>query len=401
MSVDVAAAAPLPRWKARSSATPRNFSTRPRPFATTARTLTEAGMVVLPCGKADGKAPLVKWASLDRPLAPETLESWSRYPRFANANIGIATGPSGLTVIDCDTPNALDRLIDRFGPTPVIVATPRGGYHLYYRSNGERSGPIREDGLAIDVKAKGGFVVAPPSVRRTGEFAGKSYAFVAGEWADLPSLPHVLEGALNRKFYGSDIGSPDTDAPTGRAPAETGKDVGRRNRTLFDYLRRVARDVGSYPELIEAAEAFNARFDPPLAAAEVYRTAESVWKYRETGRLFAPGQSSIVIPAAIFDRLAKADNGADAFFLLGCLIRNHGAGHDGDPSFVIVPAAMMRDKVIHGWARTRYRNAIRTLLSENLITMAHRGGRRRGDPHRYDFGAALRPTKCGRPEESA
>ncbi len=401
MSVNVAATAPLPRRRARSSTTARNSSTKPGPFATAARTLTEAGMVVIPCGKADGKAPLVKWAGLDQPLAPEKLNGWLRYPRFATANIGIATGPSGLTVIDCDTPNALDRVIERFGPTPVIVATPRGGYHLYYKANGERSGPIREDGLAIDVRARGGFVVAPPSVRRTGEFAGKSYAFVAGDWADLPSLPHVLEGALDRKFYGSDTGSPDTDAPAGRAPAETGKDVGRRNRTLFDHLRRVARDVGSRTELMEAAEAFNARFDPPLAATEVYRTTESVWNYREQGRLFAPGQSSIVIPAAIFDRLAKADNGADAFLLLGCLIHNHGAGHDGDRSFVIVPTAMMRENVVQGWGKTRYRNAIRTLLSENLITLAHRGGRRRGDPHRYEFATVLGPAKCGDREEPA
>lgn len=314
-------------------------------------------MVVVPCGKADGKAPLVKWAGLDGPIAPEQLERWLKNPRFANANIGIVTGPSGVTVVDCDTPNALDRVIERFGPTPMIVATPRGGYHLYYKAHGERSGSIREEGLAIDVRALGGFIVAPPSVRRTGEFAGKSYEFLAGDWADLPSLPHVPEGALARKFYVGDVEGLDVDrgVPVGCAPADTGKDVGRRNKTLFDLLLRVARNVGSRAELMEAAEAFNGEFDPPLGMAEVHRSADSVWTYRETGRLFAPGQSSVVIPAAVFDHLAKTDNGADAFFLLGCLIRNHGAGHEGNVSFVIVPAAMMRDQVIREWGITRKR----------------------------------------------
>ena len=72
-----------------------------------------------------------------------------------SANLGIITGASGLTVIDCDTPGKRLELEAIFGSTPVVVATLRGGLHLYYWGNGEDSGPIKIDGMKIDVKGLG------------------------------------------------------------------------------------------------------------------------------------------------------------------------------------------------------------------------------------------------------
>lgn len=354
------------------------------PFLDEAIAATAAGLVVLPCGGPTGKAPLVKWKTLDRPISPARLKKWRADPQFAEANIGIATGASGITVIDCDTPDSLDRLIARFGPTPLIVATPRGGHHLYYRSSGERSGPLRDGDLQIDIKADGGFIVIPPSIRRTGEHAGREYRLISGSWADVPKLPPIREGALAPIF--SEARASASNSPSrcsARDQSQHGSDIGHRNRALFDALRGAALKVENRGELADVACALNHTFDPPLDDAEVAQTTESVWGYREEGRLFTAGRSMIAIPGTTFDRLSSADNGADGLMLISCLIRNHGARAARNEPFAIVAAKMVKATTIKGWAVTRYRNAIDTLLANGFLNRVHKGGRRRGDPHRY------------------
>ena len=354
------------------------------PFRDAVTAVTAAGLVALPCGGPTGKAPLVRWKALQRPITEARLRLWLAAPQFAEANIGIATGPSGITVIDCDTPNSLDELITLFGPTPIVVATPRGGHHLYYKSSGESSGPLRSGKLTIDVKARGGFIVIPPSIRRAGEHAGKSYKFIAGSWAEIGNLPAVRANALESSLQNR----PTTSGTTTKQPDETagapcGRDVGRRNFTLFNTLRAAAFEAESRNRLVELAGTLNRAFEPPLDEIEVAQIVDSVWKYREEGRLFVTGQSTIVIPGVAFDRLSRIDNGADGLMLLACLIRYHGARAARSEPFVIVAAKMAQGGTISGWAVTRYRNAIETLLASGFVKRVHTGGRRRGDPHRY------------------
>jgi len=104
-------------------------------------------------------------------------------------NIGLATGPSGLVVVDLDTakPDAeppdewrlpgvctgedvLAVLTERAGaPLPLdtyTVATPSRGMHLYYRhpDGPELRNTARKLGWLIDTRAHGGYVVAAGSV---------------------------------------------------------------------------------------------------------------------------------------------------------------------------------------------------------------------------------------------
>lgn len=115
-------------------------------------------------------------------------------------NIGLATGPSGLVILDLDaatpgeTPpepwnqpgvtdgqDVLAVLAEQAGhPLPVdtlTVATPSGGLHLYYRAphdtrlrntQGDRGAGL---GWKIDTRAQGGYVVAPGS-----RVDGRAYA---------------------------------------------------------------------------------------------------------------------------------------------------------------------------------------------------------------------------------
>jgi Bifunctional DNA primase/polymerase, N-terminal len=77
--------------------------------------------------------------------------------------LAICTGTvAGLAVVDIDPRNGgqLDRALMR--PT-ATAATGGGGWHLYYRHPGGPLLPALAGRPGVDVKADGGYVVAPPS----------------------------------------------------------------------------------------------------------------------------------------------------------------------------------------------------------------------------------------------
>jgi hypothetical protein len=103
-------------------------------------------------------------------------------------NAGVACGPSGLLVLDCDTPKpgipgspgspdagraedgaaVLARLTAPHGgiPDTWTVTTPSGGRHLYFRQPAGREpfgNSARTLGALLDTRGAGGYVLAPGS----------------------------------------------------------------------------------------------------------------------------------------------------------------------------------------------------------------------------------------------
>ncbi|MCB5945195.1 bifunctional DNA primase/polymerase [Acidocella sp. KAb 2-4] len=334
------------------------------------------GFAVIPCGGADGKLPLVKWSGIKRPQSEVWLQKLVLRPDLQTANLGIISGASGVTVIDCDTPGRRAALEARFGETPIVVATPRGGLHLYYSSEGERCGRFEFDGIQGDIKAEGGFVVAPPSMRQFEGGGVGSYEFVEGSWAWREALPPLKKGALEGISGKAEL----RDYNPGTV------EVGWRNTSLFDALRQDAMAIHSETALFERAKMINAGFAVPLRDAEIRRTVQSVWRYKAEGRLFSSERPGIAIPTEVYTQLRQIPGGTDAFMLLADLTANHAARASRGEDFVIVPEALEAAGRMFGWGTKRYRNAIQTLLQTGLVKHTHVGGKRRGDPHRYTFG---------------
>jgi Bifunctional DNA primase/polymerase, N-terminal len=140
------------------------------------------GWHVLPVTPRAKKPPIdTRWesrASTD----PQQIQAWWQQTPYS---IGIATGPSGLVVIDLDTPKpgepipekwaacdvttgagVLRALANHHGTTltpTYTVCTPTGGWHLYYTTPPgttlrNTQGTI---GWKIDTRAYGGYVLAP------------------------------------------------------------------------------------------------------------------------------------------------------------------------------------------------------------------------------------------------
>lgn len=129
--------------------------------------------------------------------------SWSLMNAFT-VGLGLACGPTGLVVIDCDVdkttgePVGYERFMalcsaNSYLADTLQVGTPSGGTHFYFtqppgeeiRNSASKLAP------KVDVRGHGGYVVAP------GTMLGSS---VYQAWDEVPirPLPPWLTGALRR-----------------------------------------------------------------------------------------------------------------------------------------------------------------------------------------------------------
>ncbi|KOY56338.1 bifunctional DNA primase/polymerase [Streptomyces sp. XY332] len=181
----------------------------------------------------------------------------------AGYNIGIATGPSGLLVVDLDmlkptdeegTPDgvtAFEALCERAGqavPTTYRVRTARGGMHLYFTQPdsvrlGNTAGRL---GKHIDTRGWGGYVVAPGSSTPDGAYT------VIDSISPVP-LPGWLAQALARPKRVRDVPMPMTGKGSRYARAALDNEVrnvahagdGTRNDTLLRAARALGRFIAS------------------------------------------------------------------------------------------------------------------------------------------------------------
>lgn len=332
------------------------------------------GLRVFPTGGEDGKKPLVKWGCFRKGQGLETVAKLAG--RFPTDNIGIITGlKDGITAVDVDDPTLIADMIGRCGDTPLKFGTPRGGVHLLYRANGERN-VQGLDGAKIDVRGVGGFINAPPSRRPGLELP---YRIIEGSLADLGHLPAPkprslpLHGEQRRR---ASKAANDTPKDWGELVAGDG-----RNRALFHEGLTPAAGFETKYELYNWALARNEAFAKPLMEDEVFKVADSLWRYKELGKLITPG-----IPAALvgLDDVMALIGNADALALWTFLKAHHWGLRT---EFIITPMALQG---VFGWGRKRIEKARDCLIAKDFLTRTHEGGRK-NDPHLYAFGpSALR-----------
>ena len=164
--------------------------------------------------------------------------------------LAIRTGTvSGLAVVDIDPRNGGQ--VDPALMTPTAaVATGGGGWHLYYRHPGGPLLPAFPGRPGVDVKADGGYVVAPPSIHPA---TRQPYRW-AGE-RPVSEMPPALRAALTPPPQAAPpvvlSGPPPTRAAGGISSppallaallrAVRAAPEGRRRVTLYGVARGVAR----------------------------------------------------------------------------------------------------------------------------------------------------------------
>lgn len=156
---------------------------------------------------ADGKRtkkPLVpEWKPYqNRKPTVEELKDWGE--RFPWAGIGLVTG-NGLTVLDFDKKGGCDpmEIADAFPwyePTgwPAYCTTGGGGLHLYAHAPGIKNGQAvaSQNGITIDVRGDGGFVVGPGSPVWEDDSRARVIAEYRGHLEPLDGLPELPEEVI-------------------------------------------------------------------------------------------------------------------------------------------------------------------------------------------------------------
>lgn len=175
----------------------------------------------------DDKRPAVRdWehrASAD----PRSIDDWPR----RTTGYGVACGPSGLYVVDCDTrkpdtppppaeaadaDTGYEALLLLAGDSgremlrdTLTVRTGRGGFHLYYQAPdgadlGNTAGRLA---WLVDTRGRGGYVVGPGSV-----VGGRSYEVI--DWSAPAVLPAWILEALSARQAASQEGAPLASVPS-------------------------------------------------------------------------------------------------------------------------------------------------------------------------------------------
>jgi P4 family phage/plasmid primase-like protien len=226
------------------------------------------GWCPIPIKKASKQTALARLAPyLERRATVEELRAWSW------SGVGIVTGRvSGVLVLDVDGPDGEAELRNHGHPPTPMVRTASGGLHLYFRhpEHDVRTGIRVAPGL--DVKASGGYVVAPPSVGAN----GRPYEWVVSteeaELADPPEWLMRLLGPRERKGAAPAVGE--------RIPQ------GQRNKGLASIAGSMRRRGLGEAEILAALEVANERrCSPPLDTAEVEKIAASVARYEPAGNV--------------------------------------------------------------------------------------------------------------------
>ena len=131
-----------------------------------------AGLKVFPILELTKDVPLVKWSKRATNDAKQIAAWWTQWP---NANIGCATGLSGLAVIDTDvksdgTGEDTLRGLEPIAPTRT-ARTPSGGIHRFYWDLfGDVPSKRGNIGPRVDTRGVGGYVLLPPSRTPKGRY---------------------------------------------------------------------------------------------------------------------------------------------------------------------------------------------------------------------------------------
>jgi putative DNA primase/helicase len=195
------------------------------------------------------------------------LKRWDHSP---DMNVGIATGLSGLCVLDFDKPESVPVWLNETQTYKVRTAR---GLHIYFRG-ARKSGKLHVDGQVVgDLKSEGGYVLAAGSIHPS----GARYTVV--DDSPVAKLPDRVEELLRQETQGNGLArepvviSPDgPPIPHGAHYTELVRIAGSMRykgcgeNTIYDHLldcrercdtpgadfaemcRKIARHICTYPK---------------------------------------------------------------------------------------------------------------------------------------------------------
>lgn len=272
-----------------------------------------------PACKNPAKHPRTAHGFKDGSTDVTAIRRWWKY--WVSANVGIACGPSALVVLDVDPRHGGDASFEALraalGASTFDTLTHQtggGGTHYIFRAPcdlveriGSHENGLGADYPGIDVKAGGGYIVAPPSRH----ISGAQYTKELSSPAQPAELPERLAAMLLANRGRKPIAGADNHE---RIPH------GRRHKELLRLAGRLRRTGMNGPAIADALLATNARqCDPPLDDHEVIDLGH------DTGRRYQPVATDAMNRqpprfVRVGDLLAESDESDDVRFVVDGLL---------------------------------------------------------------------------------
>lgn len=220
--------------------------------------------------KSVGKHPRTRNGRDDATTDATTIKKW--WSQWPSANIGILTGTeSGIISLDIDGPAGEAYIEARELPDTAEQITGRGRQNIFRRPSEptkSKTGLFGPDSK-IDVKADGGYIVAPPSLHYT----GKNYTW------ELSSNPLEGQEIAPAPAWLLDMIVEASGKKPAAAPVSSEIKNHTRNATLTS-LAGSMRHRGLEPsEILPALLEVNRRCVPPLEKSEVEGIAHGIARY--------------------------------------------------------------------------------------------------------------------------
>lgn len=246
------------------------------------------------CG-SPGKHPRIAGGVHAASTDLETITTW--WHRWPKANIGIVTGSvSKLIVIDLDERHggvqAFRQWEKDYPAQTSLIAKTGGGFHLFFDSQSysikNRVGILP----GVDIRADGGYVVAPGSLHGSGTY----YAWVSEENnAPSPISPELLDLIENK------ITDKSKEPVNSILP-------GHRNDLLTRIAGVLRREACDDNLINQALLALNQTLCcPALDHSEVQSISHSIGQYEAKWReLKSPAQESIKLPELNLNSIPQA-----------------------------------------------------------------------------------------------
>ncbi len=231
------------------------------------------------------KQPATDHGFYDASTDPEQIKQW--WEENPNYNIAIATGDAshGLYVIDIDDDpkkgkhgsETLRKWEIEHGPLPetLTAVSGSGGYHYYYRTRDQYQKAENIGGQEhIDVRANGGYIVAPPSIHPG---TGKPYKWLEGLGPE-DRAPAMLSGSAKELAELGKKEKPKDEFKTTQTLAETFGE-GTRTKALVSVIGSLKRKGFTDEEIRKMIEFVNeSRCSPPLTDRELEREVFPAFK---------------------------------------------------------------------------------------------------------------------------
>ena len=237
-----------------------------------ARRLHALGLSLIPLQPGDKKSD-GEWKMFQSNRCTDAdLVKW-----FGNGvahNMGIVTGAvSSVVVVESDNRDAESWCAANLSPTPMMTRSARGLHRYYRRPSAVGTDAIpafikTSDGISIELKRDGQYVVAPNSLHPSGHV----YSMVQDWPSTLDDLP-LLD--MNVVLSGT------SDTDPGQPALPPVIDNGGRNSTLWTEACRMRRLGLDADEIFGALQAVNRkRCHPPLPEQEVKDVSRRAAQYK-------------------------------------------------------------------------------------------------------------------------